>query len=195
MTEARRGEWIQTASGIQFWPLDPRPEEVRIEDIAHSLARQCRFAGHLQVDHYSVAEHSVRVSYACDPEDALWGCLHDSSEAYLVDIPRPLKQCPEFAFYREAEHRMMQTICKRFGLVPTEPESVRRADAVLLSTEKRDLMGPTPAPWSLAQGRPAEPLPGLIVPLNVRDAEIQFLQRFYELMRHAQQPLCVDRLH
>src|SRR3990167_1330499 len=138
MTNDRRGEWTQTFSGVQFWPLDPRPEEIRIEDIAHSLARQCRFAGHVKVDHYSVADHSVRVSYACDPADALWGCAHDFSEAYLVDVPRPLKRCPEFAFYREAERRMMLAICERFDLSPEEPESVRRADAVLLMTEKRD---------------------------------------------------------
>lgn len=42
----RKGDWMTTFSGVQFWPLDPRREEIRLEDIAHSLSQQCRFAGH-----------------------------------------------------------------------------------------------------------------------------------------------------
>ena len=74
----------------------PNPDDIRIEDIAHALSNQCRFAGHAR-EFYSVAEHSVHVSQLCLPEHALWGLLHDASEAYLVDLPRPLKLLPEFA--------------------------------------------------------------------------------------------------
>src|ERR1017187_10636100 len=77
---------ITTFSGIHFWPLLPNPADIRIEDIAHALSNQCRFAGHAR-EFYSVAEHSVRVSQLCPPEDALWGLLHDASEAYLTDVP------------------------------------------------------------------------------------------------------------
>src|ERR1039457_118422 len=86
--------FIGTFSGLRFWPLDPNPEKILIDDIAHALAHQCRFGGHAS-RFYSVAEHSVHVSRLCPPEDALWGLLHDASEAYLVDLPRPLKQLPE----------------------------------------------------------------------------------------------------
>lgn len=41
--EERKGVWIQTYTGRMFWPLDPRPEEIWIEDIAHALSLQCRF--------------------------------------------------------------------------------------------------------------------------------------------------------
>src|ERR1019366_9954250 len=83
---------IRTYSGVRFKPLDPDPA-VGISDIAHALANQCRFGGHSSA-FYSVAQHSVRVSEICAAEDALWGLLHDASEAYLVDVPAPLKQLP-----------------------------------------------------------------------------------------------------
>lgn len=48
------GDWIQTYTNKQFWPLDPRPEDVCIEDIAHALSLQCRFTGHVR-EFYSTA--------------------------------------------------------------------------------------------------------------------------------------------
>ena len=68
--------FIGTFSGLRFWPLDPNPEKILIDDIAHALAHQCRFGGHAS-RFYSVAEHSVHVSRLCLPEHALWGLLHD----------------------------------------------------------------------------------------------------------------------
>ena len=57
----RRGDWMQTHSGLRFYPLDPRPEDIRIEDIAHALPMICRFNGHCS-RFYSVAEHSLNVA-------------------------------------------------------------------------------------------------------------------------------------
>ena len=104
--------WIQTYTGRQFWPLAPQAEHVDIRDIAHSLAMQCRFNGHCR-GFYSVAQHSVLVSQVVPPEDALWGLLHDAAEAYISDLPRPLKNtAPEF---RAAEHRLLTVILGRLG--------------------------------------------------------------------------------
>lgn len=168
--------WIQTYTGKQFRPLRPRIEDLDINDIAHSLANQCRFAGHVK-EFYSVAQHSYLVSYLCSPDDALWGLLHDASEAYLVDLPGPLKRHPDFNIYRVAEMYMMAVICDRFGLPREEPASVRHADKVLLATEKRDLLGAEPAPWF--------PLPPpadwFIEGISPREAKLAFLQRFDEL--------------
>jgi hypothetical protein len=174
----RRGDWIQTFTGVQFWPLDPRADEIRIEDIAHALAQQCRFGGHCR-SFYSVAEHSVRVSRVVPPQDALWGLLHDGSEAYCVDVPRPLKR--HLSEYGVIENRLMLAICERFRLPVTMPASVKRADQVLLNTEKRDLTGPAPAPWTVAQGMPTEPLQERIEPWSPFEAKARFLARFYEL--------------
>lgn len=142
----RIGDWIQTFTGKQFWPLDPSEDEISIYDIAHSLSMQCRFNGHCN-RFYSVAEHCVRVSVECPPEDALWGLLHDASEAYLSDIPRPLKRLTEFVKYRESEFFLQSVIYARFGLRGPEPAVVKRMDNVLLATEKRDLMSEPPEEW------------------------------------------------
>lgn len=142
--------WIETFSGRRFFPLAPRAEDVCLEDIAHSLANQCRFSGHVR-KFYSVAQHSVLVSQFCPPEHALWGLLHDATEAYLVDLPRPIKHCSELGdFFRAAERRIMDAVCVAFQLAPEEPACVKHADNVLLLAERRDLMPDTGSRWELA---------------------------------------------
>jgi len=98
------GSGIQVNSGGIFDPLNPDPAGILIEDVAHALARQSRFLGHGDGS-YSVAEHCVHVSRACEPEDALWGLLHDATEAYLGDLPTPLKQSEIGEQYVIAENR------------------------------------------------------------------------------------------
>ncbi len=136
--------WIQTASGGRFYPLAPRVEDVKIEDIAAALSRNCRFTGHCS-HFYSVAEHSVRVvdflaEDTQDPEVLMWGLLHDASEAYIADIARPLKQQPEFAFYRSMEKSVMDVITLAFRLPPLEPPIVKAADTQCLALEAEELM-------------------------------------------------------
>lgn len=142
---ASRGDWIQTATGGQFWPIDPRPSEIAIEDIAHALSMLCRFGGHCR-RFYSVAEHSVLLARAVAPEHRAWALLHDASEAYLVDVPRPLK--PFLTGYAEAESRIMTAVCSRFGLAPEMPAEVKAADRAILTDEARQNMAPPPARWS-----------------------------------------------
>lgn len=167
--------WILTQSGMRFWPLDPRADEVHIQDIAHALSRLCRFAGHVVPAIYSVAQHSVLVSHACHPDDALWGLLHDATEAYLVDVPSPVKRAPALAAYRAAERRLELVVAEAFGLPPAMPASVHVADARLLATEKRDLR-------SHADGLPgATPLAKRIEPWPSELARERFLDRFEEL--------------
>lgn len=173
----RKGSWIQTFSGVAFYPLDPRIEDFRIEDIAHSLSLQCRFTGHCR-EFYSVAEHSVRLSYIVPPYDALWGLMHDASEAYLMDLARPIKRYSAMGhLYQEIKVGLMASICKAFGLALEEPESVKLADRVMLVTEKRDLLGPEPQPWTHFD----QPLEQPILPLVWWEAELRFLARFHEL--------------
>lgn len=178
MNDNRNGDWIQTYTGKMFWPVDPRTEEIFIEDIAHALSLLCRFGGHVR-RFYSVAEHSVRVSQAVPDDCALWGLLHDATEAYLVDLPRPIKRHSSLGTeYLAIEGRLLEAVATRFGLVMPEPEYVHAADAVLLRTEQRDLMGPQTKPWECQ----ATPLPERIEPWSPRRAEQRFLNRFYELL-------------
>src|SRR5687767_13374438 len=86
----RKGDWICTYQGIQFWPLDPKPEDVSIIDIAHALSNVCRFGGHSRW-FYSVSQHSYYVSLYTRPENALYALLHDAPESYIGDCVRPLK--------------------------------------------------------------------------------------------------------
>ena len=169
---SRAGNWMQTASGGIFWPLDPRPDEILIEDIAASLSKMCRYAGHC-TRFYSVAEHSVLVSQYVDDEFALWGLLHDATEAYLVDIPRPIK--PYLTNYKDIEYSLMSVIADRFGLKGHIPPEVKRIDNAILVDEQRHIMKPAPKSWDLT-----EPPIGLtrIEGWYPDVAEYNFLQRF-----------------
>lgn len=175
-TEVRKGHWMQTYTGKQFWPLDPRPEEIHILDIAHSLSTICRYGGHTQ-KFYSVAEHCVLMSYVVPEEDRLWALLHDATEAYVGDMVRPLKiDMPEF---REAEDRIMDCIVEKYELTSlTMPASVHDADARIILNEKEAVMLTTESQWDLD---------GLI-PLDVKIqawtqpvAQSMYLSRFCEL--------------
>jgi uncharacterized protein len=176
--KTRKGDCIQTFSGQSFWPLDPREEEICLEDIAHSLSRQCRFAGHTR-KFYSVAQHSVFVSRIVPGKDALWGLLHDASEAYLVDLPRPIKHHKAFGRgYVAAERRIMQSVCRKFGLPEDMPESVRVADDLMLSTEIRDLLN---HPDRVA-GVFLKPLDISVSPVCPDRAEKEFLDRAHLIL-------------
>lgn len=135
-SEKRKGRPICTYTGVTFWPMDPRVEEVDIEDIAHSLSMLCRFNGHIK-SFYSVAQHSVLVSALCSPENQLWGLLHDASEAYISDMPSPIKlELPDFI---AAEKVVQKVVCDKFGLPYNEPAEVKSADLIVRATEMRDL--------------------------------------------------------
>lgn len=129
---------LRTISGRAISPVAPTIADIDRHDIAHALGHVCRFGGHVSV-FYSVAQHSVLVSYAVPPELALWGLLHDASEAYLVDVPTPVKQTSALAGYGALEAQMQQVIYQAFGLVGAEPHAVRIADAQLLVLEARAL--------------------------------------------------------
>lgn len=167
--------WIQTYKGRKFFPLDPRPEDIDIRDISHSLSLLCRFNGH-SVVFYSVAEHSVLVSKAVAEEHALWGLLHDASEAYISDIPRPIKEkMPEFI---EIEERIQRAVAERFGLSWPMPEEVKLTDTRALVTEMESLMSEPPEPWNLG----VKPLEMKVEVMNSKDADMAFMHRFMELV-------------
>ncbi|MBF0309206.1 MAG: phosphohydrolase [Magnetococcales bacterium] len=178
MTHKVDYSWIQTFSGRAFWPLQPRMEDIDIQDIAHSLAMLCRFNGHGRI-FYSVAEHAILVSRLVSPPHAPWGLLHDASEAYLTDLPKPVKrQLPD---YTHCEERLQALIAKRFHLDWPLPTAVKHADMVALSTEKVALMAAEPLTWGELPS-PADPT--LIRGYPPLEAKQLFLARFAELFPH-----------
>lgn len=179
-----RPDFIETHTGRRVRPLVPDAYVVNLTDIAHSLSQQCRFSGHTRIP-YSVAEHSVRVAellaeWGCSREVQLWGLLHDASEAYLQDVAAPVKHTDAFEAYRVAEAGWMRVICERFHMPSEEPDDVRRADAVMLATEARDLMPYRAEHWG---GLLERPLPAIIQPWSPAKAKAEFTQLFMELSK------------
>jgi hypothetical protein len=176
---AERG-WMQTVTGRRFYPLAPRSEDIDIHDVAHGLAMCCRYAGHTS-RFYSVAEHCVHVSREVErtlrdanvradiagpygarkngPIEVLqWSLaalLHDSSEAYLGDMIRPVKHQPEMDAFRTAEARIERAVTRRFSLTenPRCWDLVKEIDNRILVDEiaalKRD-----PSMYADVTGKP-----------------------------------------
>lgn len=172
---------LQTYSGLEIRPLQPRVEDFTIEDIAHGLSHACRFAGQVRT-FYSVAQHSVLVSHALPTSLALWGLLHDASEAYLSDVPAPVKVTDALAGYRAIEALLQRTVYQAFGLTGEEPSELRDADLALRILEARALM--TPEAAARIAGHEPEGLvlpPFTIRPWTSMAAKAAFLQRFQQL--------------
>lgn len=173
------GTWITTYTGKQFDFADPQPDQIVIEDIAVSLSRTVRFRG-MTIEPYSVAQHSVLVASLVPPEDALWGLLHDAAEAYVGDLPKPIKHHMGRAF-RAVEDRILQVIGETFGLSWPVPDSVAVADRQMLVTEVERLMEHQSENWHLAYGfEPDHELP--ILPLTTNGAYRYFLATFHKLV-------------
>lgn len=175
MTEPRG--WIQTYTGLRFWPLKPDAAQVCILDIAHALSMKCRYSGHTS-EFYSVAEHSVLVSQNVPDELALWGLLHDAAEAYLPDIARPIK--PMMTGFKAVEDGVMRAVCDRYGLPVEEPAEVKEVDMRICLDEKARLMKPiNEVDHSLPPG--LMPLHVHIPIMTPRQARHEFLMRFHTL--------------
>jgi len=158
---------ITTFIGREVDPLNLTAADIDIRDIAHALALLCRFNGHC-ARFYSVAQHSVWVSRQCGDE-ALIGLLHDAAEAYLGDIPTPVKH--RLPAFKTAEEKAEQAIAARFGLQELGSLRVKAADAEALGLEKRHLLHSGEADWAHLACETWE------------IAERNFLTRFEELTR------------
>lgn len=141
---------IDTASGVRLDLDDPRPEDIRIEDVAGGLSKVCRFAAQAR-EYYSVAQHALLVRQllveAGRPELALVALHHDSHEAYLCDIPSPLKRKirARTTVYEEACKTLDRAIAEAFGFGWPEEDSpkqraVKHADNQALLVEAARLL-------------------------------------------------------
>jgi hypothetical protein len=176
----REDNYIRTYTGGRFWPLDPHVDDVKLDDIAHALSHVCRFTGHTR-EFYCVAQHSVIVAEhleRTEPDAAFHGLLHDGSEAYLLDLARPVKHDPEMEIYRVVEKRLQSTIYRAFGLTEVEPPAVKTVDAWVLHAELRDLInGAHPGHAQRAGEHP------VIKPWTSALAKMRFLETFVRLDR------------
>jgi len=122
-----------TFTGKAVNPVAPTVDMICLEDIATALSNNCRWGGHTEVP-YSIAQHSVMVMAAleiflgkdCTDEMRRQALIHDASEAYMCDIPAPLKQqMPE---YEQIEEGLQKVIAERFGLLYPWHQYVHAAD-------------------------------------------------------------------
>ena len=179
-----KGHNIQTSTGKAVFPLDMRIEDIDIHDIAASLSRICRYNGHLksEIEHYSVAQHSVHVSRICEKHFDMsipylrQALLHDAAESYVGDMVRPLKfSLPQ---YCDIKANVWKIICERFNLPFELHPSVKKADNIALATEKRDLLVSNgKADW----GTLPPPDTKIIKPYRARLARELFLDRADQL--------------
>ena len=137
--------YITTVSGIHFYPLDPNPDDIDINDIAHALSLICRANGHFKY-FYSVAQHCIAcaneaIARGYSLEVILGSLLHDASEAYLCDVTRPVKK--HIPQYLRAEEKLQDVIWERFigrKLTDAEQQQIFEIDDHILSQEFHLLM-------------------------------------------------------
>lgn len=185
--------WIQTRSGGPF-DYEFNIDQLRIEDIAAALSKLNRFAGHT-TRFYGVGEHSVlvamRVWQICTEHGVtdhlrvlitLAALLHDATEAYMVDIPRPLKRLPGMAAYRQMEAELEALVRIKFvGTIPNWAEEwIHQADHEMLAVERRDVMCHTGRQWDHSN----DPIPGFYAGFwSHQEAEHAFMEMYRWLVQ------------
>lgn len=183
LSRRERG-WMGTSTGKKFYPLDPRAEDIDIRDIARGLSMTCRYAGQVK-RFYSVAEHCYHVSMHVSKEYALEGLLHDSSEAYIGDMIRPLKHQPEMYEFRRAETAIELAVAQRFALETSADvlREVKEIDNRILVDEIK-LLSACPEYYLVTPGLGDVPRLGVKLQCwTPYDAEHMFLSRFKELTK------------
>lgn len=127
--------WYTTFTGLKFDVFDPDPAAIVIEDIAHALSLKCRYNGHCN-RFYSVAEHSwLMSSLFVEPELRRAALLHDAAEAYLCDLPSPIKHTGSMHAFRSLEDLLQAEIYTKFELPPKKFEQIDEADKWMLLQE------------------------------------------------------------
>lgn len=129
--------YLTTYMGNQIDPMSPDPQDICITDISHALSNMCRFSGNT-TEFYSVAEHSLRVASLVPREYKLEALLHDATEAYLGDVPTPIKKC--CGSYLQLESKFHSIIAMRFGIPKILSEVVKEADREMLLVEAKELV-------------------------------------------------------
>lgn len=168
--------FLQTFSGTVFDVPSFNMDAIEIVDIAHALSMQCRFGGHC-IRFYSVAEHCCLVADRASDENKLSALMHDASEAYIVDLPRPIKRL--LRSYQIMEDEVMSLIASKFGFRWPLPAEVKYLDTAIITDERIQNMARVDID-GIVWGNV---LPGLDVDLQYwspEKARDEFLERFYK---------------
>ena len=130
---------LTTHSGKYVDIYAPDVDSIVIDDIAHALSNLCRYGGHSDI-FYSVADHCVNMhDYFMErdqPINAYVALMHDATEAYLCDIPRPIK--PFITGYQEIEDNLQKVIFEKFK-VPKMNDAVKKLDHNIIYNEVEEV--------------------------------------------------------
>jgi 5'-nucleotidase len=191
--------WQRMLSGRRLDLLDPSPQDIEIEDIAHGLARVARWNGQTLGDHaLSVAQHALlveQIAAALEPDwEHRWrlaALLHDAPEYVVGDLISPFKAAVGLD-YKAFEVRLLQAIHRRFGLPPALPANVstliKHADRIAAYYEATVLAGFGLEEADRFFGRPTNlppTLEGALGTLSAQSAAVAqaaFLERFNALV-------------
>jgi 5'-deoxynucleotidase YfbR-like HD superfamily hydrolase len=173
--------WIQTYKGGKFNFENLESNEIDIEDIAHALSMLCRYNGHVK-RFYSVAEHSIHVSNVVSNEAKLYGLLHDATEAYISDIPRPFKlYFEELKKYEQVvEKIVLRKLDINLDLIDINIiNEVKEADTKMLITERKAILEPAKDKRVWARWEDIKPYDNVKIKCYLpEEAEKLFLQRY-----------------
>jgi len=178
--------WMQTLQGNVFQAYNPQPDQIDLEDIAHALSMLCRFNGHVE-KFYSVAQHSVLCSYIVPEGFELEALMHDATEAYIGDMPSPVKRGQKS--FQDLEDRIYAAaIAHKFHLPQELSKEVKLADLQMLVLEKQYLVRDYGYDWGDVIEKAEIPLRvsriiPTIDPLSPSLAKKWFLARFEQLTK------------
>lgn len=124
---------IRTFTGLQIDVFNPKPEMICIEDIAHGLSNTPRWGGQIK-DFYPTAQHCVHVaSLAIERKAKLEALMHDAAEAYLHDMPKPIKR--RLPDYQELENNLTKAIFEKFNIPYPMSNEIKMLDKEVLELE------------------------------------------------------------
>jgi len=172
--------WMVTYTGKTVFPYNLKPEQIDIRDISHSLARTCRYSGMME-GFYSVAQHSTIVSeliersHLVDDKYALTGLLHDATEAYLRDLPRPVKL--HLDGYKELEDSVWDVIAEKFNLPQQIPKEIKHIDRSIVKAELRYVMNRSENLFGIEKETPNVTIPSI----SIDEAKFEFMEKYIGL--------------
>ena len=170
---------VRTVNGNSLDLLNPQPDQVHIEDLAHHLAQQNRYNGGCPFP-FSVAQHSLLVARLLPDHLKLYGLLHDAAEAYLGDLVSPAKRIPQLGqVFKPIEYKIQNAVFLRFGLDPwVDYTPIKEADKAIQAVEKARLNG---WPDLVAMDRLPDPAAVEIIERDWKDVRREYLDTFHEL--------------
>lgn len=180
-------------SGRRLDLLNPSPDDIEIEDIAHGLARVARWNGQTTGSHaFSVAQHSLIVEDIARQQNtnlpAAWRLailLHDAPEYVIGDMISPFKAALGLD-YKNFEEKLQHAIHQRYNLppviAPDLKKAIKDADRAAAWLEATELAGfSTEEALAIFGPKPTLATALALDPLEPDQVKKAYINRFAEI--------------